>query len=256
MRVDRLGVRQATPPRRRSTARTHRPAAVRPRGLDPPAARAARQVDAHPRPRADRAARASAPGGDGSADERSARADPGADRRRRQRCTPPAARARLPAQRSARRRGTRRALLPASRRVPRRGAACHRRRGRSDGRRGLRTRNVATARRPTGAPGRLARRRNRAHRRRRPHGAQLDQIDGALTGCTVAIAETGTIVLTAGPAEGRRALTLVPDLHICVVTSGRSSSSCRKRWPGSRTRASSGARSPSSPARQPPPTSS
>jgi L-lactate dehydrogenase complex protein LldG len=46
---------------------------------------------------------------------------------------------------------------------------------------------------------------------------ELDAIDGALTGCTVAIAETGTIVLTAGAAEGRRALTLVPDLHVCVV---------------------------------------
>ena len=46
---------------------------------------------------------------------------------------------------------------------------------------------------------------------------QLDAADGALTGSTVAIAETGTIVLTAGPREGRRAITLVPDLHICVV---------------------------------------
>jgi L-lactate dehydrogenase complex protein LldG len=46
---------------------------------------------------------------------------------------------------------------------------------------------------------------------------QLDELDGALTGCTAAIAESGTIVLTAGPEEGRRALTLVPDLHICVV---------------------------------------
>lgn len=45
----------------------------------------------------------------------------------------------------------------------------------------------------------------------------LDAIDGALTGCTTAIAETGTIVLTGGPHEGRRALTLVPDVHICVV---------------------------------------
>jgi L-lactate dehydrogenase complex protein LldG len=46
---------------------------------------------------------------------------------------------------------------------------------------------------------------------------RLDAIDGTLTGCTVAVAETGTIVLTAGPQEGRRVLTLVPDLHICVV---------------------------------------
>jgi L-lactate dehydrogenase complex protein LldG len=46
---------------------------------------------------------------------------------------------------------------------------------------------------------------------------ELDGADGALTGCAVAIAETGTIVLTAGPFDGRRALTLVPDLHVCVV---------------------------------------
>ena len=46
---------------------------------------------------------------------------------------------------------------------------------------------------------------------------ELDGLDGVLTGCTLAIAETGTIVLTAGPTEGRRALTLIPDLHVCVV---------------------------------------
>jgi L-lactate dehydrogenase complex protein LldG len=46
---------------------------------------------------------------------------------------------------------------------------------------------------------------------------ELDMVDGALTGCTVAIAETGTIVLAAGAAEGRRAISLVPDLHICIV---------------------------------------
>jgi L-lactate dehydrogenase complex protein LldG len=45
----------------------------------------------------------------------------------------------------------------------------------------------------------------------------LDRLDGAITGCTLAIAETGTIVLTGSPAEGGRALTLVPDLHLCVV---------------------------------------
>ena len=46
---------------------------------------------------------------------------------------------------------------------------------------------------------------------------ELDDLDGVLTGATVAIAETGTLVLTAAPADGRRALTLVPDLHVCVV---------------------------------------
>lgn len=45
----------------------------------------------------------------------------------------------------------------------------------------------------------------------------LDGFDGVITGCTVAIAETGTIALSAAPAEGRRAITLVPDLHVCVV---------------------------------------
>lgn len=46
---------------------------------------------------------------------------------------------------------------------------------------------------------------------------ELDELDGVLTGCTLAIAETGTLVLSGRPAEGRRALTLVPDLHVCVV---------------------------------------
>ncbi len=46
----------------------------------------------------------------------------------------------------------------------------------------------------------------------------LDQLDGALTGCALAIAETGVIVLDGGAAQGRRALTLVPDYHLCVVT--------------------------------------
>ena len=46
---------------------------------------------------------------------------------------------------------------------------------------------------------------------------ELDNLDGVLTGCTIAIAETGTLVLAGGVTEGRRALTLVPDLHICVV---------------------------------------
>jgi len=48
--------------------------------------------------------------------------------------------------------------------------------------------------------------------------AQLDELDGVLTGCAVAIAETGTIVLDAGTGQGRRALSLVPDYHLVVVT--------------------------------------
>jgi L-lactate dehydrogenase complex protein LldG len=45
----------------------------------------------------------------------------------------------------------------------------------------------------------------------------LDRADGVLTGCAAAIAQTGTLVLDGGVRSGRRALTLVPDLHICVV---------------------------------------
>jgi L-lactate dehydrogenase complex protein LldG len=47
--------------------------------------------------------------------------------------------------------------------------------------------------------------------------AQLDTLDGALTGCALAIAETGTIVLDGGETQGRRALSLVPDYHLCIV---------------------------------------
>lgn len=46
---------------------------------------------------------------------------------------------------------------------------------------------------------------------------ELDALDGAVTTCAAACAETGTIALDGGPGQGRRALTLVPDLHICVV---------------------------------------
>jgi L-lactate dehydrogenase complex protein LldG len=45
----------------------------------------------------------------------------------------------------------------------------------------------------------------------------LDELDGVLTGCALAIAETGTIVLDGGERSGRRALTLVPDWHVCIV---------------------------------------
>jgi L-lactate dehydrogenase complex protein LldG len=47
--------------------------------------------------------------------------------------------------------------------------------------------------------------------------ADLDRVDGTLTGCALGIALTGTIVLDAGVGQGRRALTLVPDYHLCLV---------------------------------------
>jgi len=46
---------------------------------------------------------------------------------------------------------------------------------------------------------------------------ELDGADGVLTGCALGISQTGTIVLDAGPGQGRRALTLLPDYHLCVV---------------------------------------
>jgi L-lactate dehydrogenase complex protein LldG len=51
--------------------------------------------------------------------------------------------------------------------------------------------------------------------------ADLDRADGVITGCAVAIAETGTIVLDAGPAQGRRAVSLLPDYHLCVVAASQ-----------------------------------
>ncbi len=45
----------------------------------------------------------------------------------------------------------------------------------------------------------------------------LDASDGVLTGCALGIAQTGTIALDAGERQGRRALTLLPDYHLCVV---------------------------------------
>jgi L-lactate dehydrogenase complex protein LldG len=45
----------------------------------------------------------------------------------------------------------------------------------------------------------------------------LDAADGVLTGCALGIAETGTIVLDGGARQGRRAITLLPDYHLCVV---------------------------------------
>ncbi len=48
-----------------------------------------------------------------------------------------------------------------------------------------------------------------------PHA--LDETDSVVTGCAVAVAETGTLVLDASGDQGRRRITLVPDHHVCVV---------------------------------------
>lgn len=45
----------------------------------------------------------------------------------------------------------------------------------------------------------------------------LDALQGVITTCALAIAETGTIVLDGGPGQGRRALSLLPDYHLCLV---------------------------------------
>jgi len=47
--------------------------------------------------------------------------------------------------------------------------------------------------------------------------AELDAADGVLTGCAAGIALTGTIALESGPLSGRRAISLLPDLHLCVI---------------------------------------
>jgi len=46
---------------------------------------------------------------------------------------------------------------------------------------------------------------------------ELDEIDAVVTEATVGIAETGTIVLSHSSGQGRRAITLVPDRHVCIV---------------------------------------
>ena len=47
--------------------------------------------------------------------------------------------------------------------------------------------------------------------------AQLDAVDGVITTCAVAIAETGTLILDGSLDQGRRVLTLIPDYHLCIV---------------------------------------
>ncbi|UQX04020.1 LUD domain-containing protein [Streptomyces sp. RerS4] len=57
----------------------------------------------------------------------------------------------------------------------------------------------------------------RVHDRAASTPAELDAVDSVVTGCALAIAETGTIVLDGSPDQGRRRITLIPDHHICVV---------------------------------------
>lgn len=51
--------------------------------------------------------------------------------------------------------------------------------------------------------------------------ADLDRFDGVVTRAAAAIAETGTIVLDASPDQGRRAISLVPDYHLCIVAASQ-----------------------------------
>ncbi|AEY93295.1 hypothetical protein SHJG_8029 [Streptomyces hygroscopicus subsp. jinggangensis 5008] len=57
----------------------------------------------------------------------------------------------------------------------------------------------------------------RIHDRVADTAQRLDRVGSVVTGCAVAIAETGTIVLDGSPDQGRRRISLVPDHHICVV---------------------------------------
>lgn len=57
----------------------------------------------------------------------------------------------------------------------------------------------------------------RVHDRAVSTPGELDKVTSVVTGCALAIAETGTIVLDGGPDQGRRRITLIPDHHICVV---------------------------------------
>ncbi|MFD7325958.1 lactate utilization protein C [Streptomyces sp. NPDC059875] len=57
----------------------------------------------------------------------------------------------------------------------------------------------------------------RVHDRAASTPRELDEVESVVTGCALAVAETGTLVLDGSPDQGRRRITLVPDHHICLV---------------------------------------
>ncbi|MEW1599581.1 lactate utilization protein C [Streptomyces sp. NPDC093808] len=57
----------------------------------------------------------------------------------------------------------------------------------------------------------------RVHDRAVSTPRELDEVESVVTGCAVAVAETGTLVLDGSPDQGRRRISLIPDHHICVV---------------------------------------
>ena len=50
---------------------------------------------------------------------------------------------------------------------------------------------------------------------------EIEACDGVLTGCTVAIATTGTLALCHTPDGSRRAVSLLPDYHLCIVNGSK-----------------------------------
>ncbi|KOV16900.1 lactate utilization protein B/C [Streptomyces sp. XY413] len=57
----------------------------------------------------------------------------------------------------------------------------------------------------------------RVHDREASTPQELDRVDSVVTGCALAVAETGTVVLDGAPDQGRRRITLIPDHHVCVI---------------------------------------
>ena len=47
--------------------------------------------------------------------------------------------------------------------------------------------------------------------------SEIEKAEGVVTAAFCGVADSGTIVLHHSPAEGRRALTLLPDWHLCVL---------------------------------------